>query len=1309
MGLITYFKDLYYNNKLNKANQLLLSGKAADAELILVSLVDKHPLAASKLAEYYLSLSQSTDVKNDISYFNKTLALKSKGAKVYDATIYNNVVINYIKHIRERASSCYASGAYEDCSSLTMALQAASNASPNDVVMGAGARLHLVLNAIKDTKVSSGSFSSLMDSFRKEWDVCNTNEESFVEQFCQKLRDSKRYYVSGLLTGIIRNNPFDEKCIDDSYHVIKGEDNEPSKGIIASIASKYCKRIVLRDGIRLEDAVLTFECCWKETSDAALMMDVFRSVKKADLKDAITNHIFNTHSTYFSNDEFLDGFLKWVMDTVDGEASLSLLEKLHNLGYKVEKYYTKKTHDLVSPMKCDAKLPYLNHAQSLFPNSELIINDKLSCAQQFLKDKENEKAITVSDSILEKCPQAWVVKAHALCNVANSELDLDKRIELLEQAYSALDSCPEKIAPVHKTSVIDSFIQTANEYFNKGKAEKAYSVLTKWAKMGYEQAAFLIAKHRLLDVQATKEAADREMLVYGALSELKAFEISSITNNDDFLQLWDEKISIVVGLSKKEGDASAVVRLEKLLKELELVGFDAEDFKDRRATVVKNIVKRKCLIARNLELSGNFSDAAKKYKEIVFLEAKKTPTLSALRFMLCKLKASDSTEILEHKDQIYSLLRKAPAALKSERNDIAYRFALVLLKSGEDKEALAVLDEFLPDEEYLKKACEQGAMIKAIAKLDDFNGKIEAVKDKTLPAEDAIFFINHILDYASTIKPLLDIPRSVLQDVRNKLKNYAIFKLFDEGRYDVAFEKLIKEHKDYLDDYTALRNIALVCLNMAEEKQLTNSNYQEVIAVWLTSVYQERLFIESLDYTSWDDPYTFSLYDAYGHFNEDTYDDLPENVNFDDSNDDNVVHIKEVQRTLLDRFEAAISDVQKYHLFYTEQKDTMDRFIALNLDDKCKLVAPYLAHKDDDVFQDIHDALENDRQEGYDNWEDVLSVGALYQMPETIYRDYSAAKANYDECIDSINTMNATKAATAFVSAKVSLIKKFDKLSSALISCASSKISALSSDNKNEFKKNYDFYLLVCDAIKDNTLSFVFSNYVMRYVVDEVNKKSMGMAAAANIIISIYMLDKTNDRVKDNLTTLFEMLARENTPAATKAVTMVLDKLKAFNPTLYQNFKNEYDQAKVEKELVSIAEGIKGGTTTKAKALEKVYSVYSNNPDNSPVCEILAQLCCGCIMEYVIPQKSGSSSVEKILNSLISNRSDEFKRHTSELKKLYNNIWNQIPPETQMLLEGKYVGMGTTLNDKGLALKKGLNYLKEIGGFSARTFMSSLF
>ncbi len=94
----------------------------------------------------------------------------------------------------------------------------------------------------------------------------------------------------------------------------------------------------------------------------------------------------------------------------------------------------------------------------------------------------------------------------------------------------------------------------------------------------------------------------------------------------------------------------------------------------------------------------------------------------------------------------------------------------------------------------------------------------------------------------------------------------------------MAFEKLKKVHSDYLDNLTVLRNIAIVCLNMAESEQLNDSNYKEVISVWLTAIYQEKLFIKSLDYTSWDNSFTFSLYDAFGHFNENTVGNLPENV-----------------------------------------------------------------------------------------------------------------------------------------------------------------------------------------------------------------------------------------------------------------------------------------------------------------------------------------------------------------------------------------------------------------------------------------------
>ena len=243
-------------------------------------------------------------------------------------------------------------------------------------------------------------------------------------------------------------------------------------------------------------------------------------------------------------------------------------------------------------------------------------------------------------------------------------------------------------------------------------------------------------------------------------------------------------------------------------------------------------------------------------------------------------------------------------------------------------------------------------------------------------------------------------------------------------------------------------------------------------------------------------------YDAYGHFNDDSLGDLPDNVNNDYSEDNNVVQIKEVQRALLDRFEAAISNTQEYHEFYTSQKDVMDAFIALNLDIKCRIVAPYLAHKDEDVFQGISSALEQDQKQEYENWEDVLSVGASYQMPQPIYNDYNKAKSYYTDSIEAINALNSSKVGQAFSSSKIDLIKRFAKLSSALISYCNSKISALSANNKSEFKNNYSFYLTVCNALKDSTLSFMFSNFVMQYVVGQVNSNSMKKYEAADYILA---------------------------------------------------------------------------------------------------------------------------------------------------------------------------------------------------------------
>ena len=53
---------------------------------------------------------------------------------------------------------------------------------------------------------------------------------------------------------------------------------------------------------------------------------------------------------------------------------------------------------------------------------------------------------------------------------------------------------------------------------------------------------------------------------------------------------------------------------------------------------------------------------------------------------------------------------------------------------------------------------------------------------------------------------------------------------------------------------------SVMCLGMAESEMLNDDNYKEVIAVWLTAIYDIRLFIRSLDYTSWDDDFGLTPY-----------------------------------------------------------------------------------------------------------------------------------------------------------------------------------------------------------------------------------------------------------------------------------------------------------------------------------------------------------------------------------------------------------------------------------------------------------------
>jgi hypothetical protein len=59
------------------------------------------------------------------------------------------------------------------------------------------------------------------------------------------------------------------------------------------------------------------------------------------------------------------------------------------------------------------------------------------------------------------------------------------------------------------------------------------------------------------------------------------------------------------------------------------------------------------------------------------------------------------------------------------------------------------------------------------------------------------------------------------------------------------------------------------------------------------------------------------------------------------------------------------------------------------------------------------------------------------------------------------------------------------------------------------------------------------------------------------------------------------------------------------------------------------------------------------------------------------------------------------------LHSSYSNIWNQLDPSNRMLLSGHSIP-GTSLNEKGRALKTGLDYYKKLGDVHSSGSLSGL-
>lgn len=1040
---------------------------------------------------------------------------------------------------------------------------------------------------------------------------------------------------------------------------------------------------------------------------------------------SLISYILDCTQIFLASTQSLSIFVDKLCTLSDLELVLSSLENLLSKNKPVDNNYIEQVIRFSKQLNFKERINLVNRglkikkSQNLYDAKAIAIDEYISA-----KRYDSEFVIEQSNQLVGIHDEAEVFLAAIALNSAKKSTEIEAQFNNLRTAllFKKRHRNPFNEKKYNNLAK-DIQIQCekfAQQHFTDNKA-KAIELLYLLRDNDFE---WYDCYGRLQLNAIDSQSCTEEVLtsLYAIIDE-KPQKKCAITSS-----LWAKAIEMSKTLFSKGAHEKRIAGLEDTLNKVK-TKCDSSNREDLEKVIVGTLAKTYLSKGKKSEKAADCVSAIADYTTSQTL----TPTIEAeARLYICELKLKKRIT-KEEKKNISRILNSNPE--KKFIQDLAYRYCLFLLQSFEIEEAESVNFSILGNDTDIVTLCNDYRIRKQEQTLDEINGKIDAMTKGQLSAKDALLFGQNIGKLLNNVNLLLKVTKKQSDEIKQFVRCYAIKKFYDEENFVEAEAGLKVQDSQYLSYPIELRNIAIMCLMAAEAKQLTDKNYREFLAIWATAVYQQDLFVKSLDYTLWDDPYTFTLDEALGQLEND---DLPDNVTYDSADEDNVVSIKEVQKALITRMDVALNDTPEYQKFFAEQIEAMDKLSEQNLDEHCVIVAPYLTSLSDSYKQSVHHALEVEAKAKYDNWEDVVEIGTLYGITNGVFGNYKRAVEYNNEAISSIRSRRQIN--TKFTSSRVNAIKPFAKLLSTLIAAVST---CLSEDINNDvdYTRVLSNYGGICKLIESDNLNFTFSNYINQSIVSKLNEKSLALADGAKTLFDVYQYCQSNPHLKRNLCNIVEALIHnyitDGESGNLDALDRILTNTREFDDNVVsaltggsdapeelmliiftQNeskfnalrrriggksirIRNQFDSsssklsdAKVSIELNQIAEKMSKGQLSKSDGFERIYNLYINNKSNKLVCEVLAKLVPPCVIEYIIEGKPGRVKVKSVLDKLKYNMSPTFKANNSEIRQAYSIIWNQLDYSTQMALQGTSIGV--SLTPQGQALKQGIDYLKEL-------------
>ncbi len=1158
------------------------------------------------------------------------------------------------------------------------------------------------------------------------------------QQLIEKYKDARQIYADSALklyasadskTDLIKAETL-YKCLGNGSSVLIST-LEPfipysthKQKYISVVISELLRLITANQQAQAE---VLFNRAWGLTSDNNLIKTVLSS-GSSDSKTHFASLIINSDKTFLLNNSNLMCYVEELSTLEDIEFIVTTLETLLSKGKNVESYYESQILRLakISKNKSRKRVEIIERGLTkiktirLYESEAEYLNDYIDSGYY-----DSKFARSISSSLIAHSDLAEILIAKILIDEAAKNPDSETREKKLREALSIKN--------------------THNKLFNK----TAYKVLLpQIQKEIIELAKELYTTDQIRAIELLYLLRDNNLSWFDTYASLYLESIQNEDCSEEIAskilniiaegstdassvndKLWAKYISIKCFIISSADNDNAISKLTNLQSELESL-CKSNNKEDLQKEVSSNLSKRLLSRAKEYERDKIYSKAIEYYNRIISISGKYSDIRA--RILICKLKDRQSL-LNADKDEIDNLL--STDKNKKYQQDLAYRWCIYLISQGLIEKAEEINVRILKTDSEIAQICQDERINKQQRILDEFNQRICKLNQSELTAEEAIALGQSLSKILSNISLIVQVSTQKTNILKETIRLYAIEKFYQQSNYIQCINGLKVQDSTYLSDPIALRNIAIMSLNAAENGLLTESNYKELLAIWITTIYQQRIFIESLNYTSWDDPYTFTLESALGQLDY-SEEELPDNVNYETPSDNKVVSILEVQKTLLSRMETAIQDKPECQHFFSSQLEAMDKLAEQELDEHCELVAPYMLEISNTYKRNVSKALEVEAERHYGNWEIILEIGCLYGLNNGDFNKYASAMEALNTAIASIE--HKQKIESSFSQIRISRIKEFDGLKSNLISSVTTAINNDIAQNIEYHKFNSE-YGVVVKNIGDDSLSFIFSNYINQQVVKSLNDKTQTLSKGTPILFEIYNFCKCNPHLKRNLENIIEALIHKYISDGDDDNLIVLDKAltatREFDPIVVKSLKgngdvpeemlillfssneNRFNKLKakigrkssiiqnqftatatkistirVQIELSQIVEQVNNNAINKCDALQNVYNIYKNNKNNSSVCRNLATLIPMCIMEYVIADKYGKSKVEAVLNSLKLNMSSTFKTQNSEIGDAYTMIWNQLPYTARSAIQNE----PWSLNEKGQALKKGLDYLRDL-------------